>query len=801
MSLSDKLISDFAKMINEKPKDIKTTHNLYGTVTRVTEDNTVYVKIDGSEIETPVSSSVTTLIGNRVSVMINGHSALITGNISDPSASKTTVDTIGSVATEAKTTAEGAETTATEAKTTAEGAETTATEAKTTAEGAATAAQSAFTKATQADATAAAASTTATNADTKAAEAFNKASSADAAATAASSAADAAKKVATNYIVQDNNGITLGNASGGSMVGGQVNLNASGMSIINGQGNEVANYSNTTRIGFQSGHNVKIDNDTVDICSEEQVDATFGSTTRIGVSDGHNVKIDNDSIDICSGTQVDATFGSTTRIGVQNGHNVKIGNTSIDICSGEQADATFGSDSIILRDKYGNEAVKLSVSGFVNELISQGRIINTTSIDVLPFPRAETITSSMNLSSGSYLVRNINTNRLTGVVTTHSYIIELTASYTSINKINYYGPLVSKVEIYNSSTPSTVYTVRYFDVDENCDSVLDIKGLVKVSCEDLNPNTHGDISNGLVVGKNGSNQTVITPSWIFSRSPDGGSYKPHDLYINPSGGRVLFGGLNTYIDEDNIQTDALNLGSVGKIDYTVNPNANSNLNIGIDNAKLTMASGTNSLIVGTNKDKVECVSPVDFIGTVNFGANPSFTNDIVFNKKCTFKVSSEFEKTLTIANTSVFKPSGATSSNILACYNSGSSFSASNTFWTSGSFRRTYDSSSATEKYTHYIDFVLPISKYITCDQASLSVQGTMTLRGLADSGSIAAASQTVPQPTDKDTGYNISSSCSISAGRNSLHVEIVLKGNTKFNLLPGMPISIQWSNYTINFT
>lgn len=83
MSLSDDLISQFVKVTNDKT-EVKKETTLYGTT--VVHDGVTYVKIDGSELLTPVTTTTNTQSGERVTVMIKNHSATITGNISSPSA-------------------------------------------------------------------------------------------------------------------------------------------------------------------------------------------------------------------------------------------------------------------------------------------------------------------------------------------------------------------------------------------------------------------------------------------------------------------------------------------------------------------------------------------------------------------------------------------------------------------------------------------------------------------------------------------------------------------------------------------
>ena len=92
MNLSDELISQFAKLTAGE-KETNKENTVYGTV--VEFNGTKYVKLDGSDQLTPVTS--TTRINNedRVTVMIKNHTATVTGNISSPSATGAEVDTLG----------------------------------------------------------------------------------------------------------------------------------------------------------------------------------------------------------------------------------------------------------------------------------------------------------------------------------------------------------------------------------------------------------------------------------------------------------------------------------------------------------------------------------------------------------------------------------------------------------------------------------------------------------------------------------------------------------------------------------
>lgn len=91
MSLSSDLISEFVKVTkdDEKPKSETV---VYGTT--VVYEGSTYVKLDGSDLLTPVSTTSATKNGERVTVMIKDHTATITGNMSSPSARSGDVEDI-----------------------------------------------------------------------------------------------------------------------------------------------------------------------------------------------------------------------------------------------------------------------------------------------------------------------------------------------------------------------------------------------------------------------------------------------------------------------------------------------------------------------------------------------------------------------------------------------------------------------------------------------------------------------------------------------------------------------------------
>ena len=96
MNLSQDLITAFAKITNDK-KDKNTETILYGTT--VIQNGIRYVQIDGSNVLTPVQSTAVIRSGARVTIMLKDHQAIVTGNLTDPSASSGDVSNIGDIET------------------------------------------------------------------------------------------------------------------------------------------------------------------------------------------------------------------------------------------------------------------------------------------------------------------------------------------------------------------------------------------------------------------------------------------------------------------------------------------------------------------------------------------------------------------------------------------------------------------------------------------------------------------------------------------------------------------------------
>lgn len=97
MPLSSDLISQFVKATNDTMKREKETVIAYGTTVGLGDN--IYVKLDGSDLLTPITSTVNVKPDERVTVMIKNHTATVTGNITSPSAGSLDVLDAGKTAT------------------------------------------------------------------------------------------------------------------------------------------------------------------------------------------------------------------------------------------------------------------------------------------------------------------------------------------------------------------------------------------------------------------------------------------------------------------------------------------------------------------------------------------------------------------------------------------------------------------------------------------------------------------------------------------------------------------------------
>lgn len=90
MVLSDDLISQFVQVTNDARNQPKQEKTVYGVI--VVEGGSTYVQLDGSDEKTPISTTTGVNPGDRVTVMIKNHTAIVTGNISSPSAQQSDIN-------------------------------------------------------------------------------------------------------------------------------------------------------------------------------------------------------------------------------------------------------------------------------------------------------------------------------------------------------------------------------------------------------------------------------------------------------------------------------------------------------------------------------------------------------------------------------------------------------------------------------------------------------------------------------------------------------------------------------------
>lgn len=97
MSLTNDLISQFVRATVDDREPAKES-TVYGST--VEHDGRIWVKLDGSELLTPISTTTDVKPNERVTVMIKDHTAVVTGNLSSPSARTDDVKELGSKVTE-----------------------------------------------------------------------------------------------------------------------------------------------------------------------------------------------------------------------------------------------------------------------------------------------------------------------------------------------------------------------------------------------------------------------------------------------------------------------------------------------------------------------------------------------------------------------------------------------------------------------------------------------------------------------------------------------------------------------------
>ena len=91
MGLSPELISQFTELTNNKDRTKKET-TVYGKIVDYGGKN--YVQLDGSELLTPIITTVEAKPGDRVTVLLKNHTATVTGNLTSPAAQTETVKVV-----------------------------------------------------------------------------------------------------------------------------------------------------------------------------------------------------------------------------------------------------------------------------------------------------------------------------------------------------------------------------------------------------------------------------------------------------------------------------------------------------------------------------------------------------------------------------------------------------------------------------------------------------------------------------------------------------------------------------------
>lgn len=88
--LSNSLMKNFIKSMAPAPKP-STINSIYGTL--IVNNGEMHVQMDGSQEQTPVVSTVTGETGDRVTVTVNNHVAVVEGNLTEPAINKRDLET------------------------------------------------------------------------------------------------------------------------------------------------------------------------------------------------------------------------------------------------------------------------------------------------------------------------------------------------------------------------------------------------------------------------------------------------------------------------------------------------------------------------------------------------------------------------------------------------------------------------------------------------------------------------------------------------------------------------------------
>ena len=92
MALSNELISQFVKATQDKDTSKKES-TAYGKI--VKKGDVEYVQLDGSDLLTPISATTVVKDGDRVIVTIKNHTAIVTGDLTNPAANNEDIKELG----------------------------------------------------------------------------------------------------------------------------------------------------------------------------------------------------------------------------------------------------------------------------------------------------------------------------------------------------------------------------------------------------------------------------------------------------------------------------------------------------------------------------------------------------------------------------------------------------------------------------------------------------------------------------------------------------------------------------------
>lgn len=208
--------------------------------------------------------------------------------------------------------------------------------------------------------------------------------------------------------------IRLGKVSGSTYLGPHVFLNANGLEICNTANTIQANfYSDWARIGYLANQHINITTNSVDVCEytngQEVSVAKLAAQARIGKESGEHVLVTANTVDIKKGSTVYATFGATTTVGVPTGRHITIGSSTIDVYKdSSNVYASFGDTARIGLSSKGHVKIdQSSVNVYTGSESSSGTLVasfgSTTTI-------GPTNSRHVQITSSGVNIRYANTN-------------------------------------------------------------------------------------------------------------------------------------------------------------------------------------------------------------------------------------------------------------------------------------------------------------------------------------------------------------------------------------------------------